>query len=166
MISWKLSAVSKSDAYWFIFFSRLLVLAAIFVLISAVMSRLVIARGESVPYTLFLSFPGSTPDLGDYVTGLISHPIIGDEPALLIKKVACDAGQFIALSGDVFECDGQPLGGFITETWDGKPLKPWSVSSEIPDGRAFIMGNHERSFDSRYFGLVDKQELTVVKALF
>jgi len=166
MISLKLSDISDQDAYWFVFFSRLLVLVALFVLISAVMSRFVIAKGESVPYTLFFSFPGERPALGDYVRVQVFSPILSNEPSLLTKQITCDSGQSIVLTGGVFECDGQPLCSFVTKTRDGRPLQPWLAAGEIPEGLAFIMGSHERSFDSRYLGLVEKKDMTVIRALF
>lgn len=144
---------------------KLMVLAALVIVVWGAMDRIVVSKGDSVPYTLFWSSPGKVAALGDYVNMTMAHPIIGDEPALLTKRVACDSGQTIAFTGEIFLCDGKRLGGYITRTWDGKPLQPWSHTMVIPEGKAFVMGEHPRSFDSRYLGLVDKSQLTVVRGL-
>jgi type IV secretory pathway protease TraF len=144
---------------------KVLVLAALVVVIWVAMSRIIVAKGESVPYTVFWVSPNAVAKLSDFVTLSVSHPVIGDEPVMLTKQIVCDEGQRIERTADAFICDGQRLGGFITRTWDDKALEPFEANVVIPPGQAFVMGTHPRSFDSRYFGLVDKATLVVVRPL-
>lgn len=48
----------------------------------------------------------------------------------------------------------------LTKTTEGQPLTPLSVSV-IPKDHFFVMGDHPRSFDSRYeeFGLISKDKI-------
>ena len=144
---------------------QILVLGAVSLAIAFGMDRVVLAHGESVPYTVFWKLPRSVPAKGDYVMLEISHPIIGPRPTKLTKQLVCDAGDLLQLKGDAFYCNGVRLGGFITRTWDDRPLTPFAYDGKIPEGQAFVMGTHPRSFDSRYFGLLDKSRLVRMKGL-
>ena len=146
-------------------FKRILVLGGVSLAIAFGMDRVVLAHGESVPITVFWKLPRSVPVKGDYVMLEISHPIVGPRPAKLTKQLVCDAGDLLQLKDDAFWCNSVRLGGFITRTWDDKPLTPFAYNGKIPDGQAFVMGSHPRSFDSRYFGLVDKSRLIRMKGL-
>lgn len=145
--------------------TKFVLLAALAYGIAFGMSRIVLAHGNSVPHTILWASPGMAIARGDYVKVTMHHPIIGPKPADLTKQVTCDEGDYLSLRGDAFYCNKSRLGGFITETWDGKPLTPFQFDGRIPDGKAFLMGSHPRSFDSRYFGLVDKSELTRLRAI-
>ncbi len=143
---------------------RLVVLAALIGIVWTGMDRIHVARGESVDKTLFWTAPGANPELGNYVTLLASHPIMGEGEALLTKLIVCDEGMTITVQDHTFFCDGQRLGGYLTQTWDGKPLTAWE-GGKVPVGSAFVMGTHPRSFDSRYFGPVEKRRMVVVRGL-
>lgn len=144
---------------------RVLVLAGIALAIAFGMDRVILAHGGSVPYTVFWKLPRSAAIKGDFVAVEIAHPIIGPKPALLTKQLVCDAGDWLELKDDAFYCNGVRLGGYITRTWDDHPLQPFVFDGRIPAGKCFVMGTHPRSFDSRYFGLVDKARLVRLMAL-
>lgn len=144
---------------------RLLVLAGIALAFAFGTEHVVLAHGESVPYTLFWKLPRSPARKGDFVMLEVTHPIIGPRPATLTKQLVCDSGDLLQLKDDAFWCNGIRLGGFITRTWDDHPLRPFAFDGLIPEGEGFVMGTHPRSFDSRYFGLVDKTRLIRLKAI-
>lgn len=144
---------------------RLLVLGGVSLAIAFGMDRVVLAHGESVPVTVFWKLPRSMPVKGDYVMLEVEHPIVGPRPTQLTKQLVCDAGDRLQLRDDAFWCNGVRLGGFITRTWDDKPLTPFAYDGKIPEGQAFVMGTHPRSFDSRYFGPVDKSRLVRLAGL-
>jgi type IV secretory pathway protease TraF len=139
---------------------RLVLLAAVSYAVTIIMGHLVIARGESVPLTLFWRLDSGPIHTGSYVTFEATHPIIGLHPARLTKLVVCDEGDQLAFHDDAFWCNGTRLGGYISRTWDDQPLEPFRFTGVIPAGQAFVMGVHPRSFDSRYFGWVAKSKLT------
>lgn len=143
---------------------RLVVLGVIVFAVMAGMDRIHLAKGDSVPNTLYWSMPGQRPVLGSFVTLSVSHPIIGEKPAALTKMVACDEGMTVRLVDHAFYCDDKRLGGYLTQTWDGKPLTLWP-GGVVPKGEAFLMGTHPRSFDSRYFGPKPKDSMVVVRGL-
>lgn len=138
---------------------RLLVLGGVSLAIGLGMDRVVLAHGESVPMTVFWRLPRSMPLKGDYVMLEVEHPVLGPEPIQLTKQLVCDAGDLLQLKDQGFWCNGIRLGGYVTRTGDDQPLTPFAYDGRIPQGRAFVMGTHPRSFDSRYFGLVEKSRL-------
>lgn len=132
---------------------------------SWVLDHLQIVRGESIHYSLVWQTTGVA-ERGDYVNLWVANPVIdpSGRRALLTKKVACAAGDTLRFDGMFFWCrsgDAPPrnLGGYVSSTWDGKPLQPFEFDGVIPPGEAFVIGEHPRSFDSRYFGLVQVADL-------
>ncbi len=146
---------------------RLGTLIVLVALVWWTMDHLVVVRGESIRYRLALIVGGEA-HKGDYVNLRVAHPIISatGEEVLLTKLVACVAGETLRFDGTQFWCGDVLLGAVIAKTWDGKPLTPFVWNGPIPEGKAFVMGEHPRSFDSRYFGLVETQRLTPVWGLF
>jgi signal peptidase I len=139
--------------------SRFVVLGFLVYSISIGMEHVLLAKGESVPFTVFWKIP-SRIQRGDYVTFQMSHSIIGPGTANLTKQVVCDEGDRLSFHDDAFWCNGERLGGYISRTWDDKPLRPFVFDGPVPAGEMFVMGSHPRSFDSRYFGFVRKDQAT------
>jgi type IV secretory pathway protease TraF len=135
--------------------SRFAVLGVLVYSISVGMAHVLLAHGESVPFTVFWRI-ASRIQRGDYVTFPMSHPIIGPGTANLTTQVVCDEGDRHAYHDDAFWCNGERHGGYISRTWDDKPLTPFQFDGPVPPGEMFVMGSHPRSFDSRYFGFVHK----------
>lgn len=122
-------------------------------------------RGDSIPVT-FAWISGGPIQRGDYVLFKAQSPVInGGQPTRLTKQVACVEGQSVAFEGDKFSCDGQLLGAVIRKTSDGRPVPVAEFNGVIPEGKVFVLGPHPRSFDSRYLGLLDRNELTRVEPI-
>lgn len=127
--------------------------------------RIEFIRGESIPYSIAW-IQGGPVHKGDYVVFETQHPIINQgRPAHLTKQVVCIAGQVVQYRDDHFYCDAADLGGVLHQTYSGTPIAVAHVDGPIPDGKVFVLGQHPRSFDSRYLGLIDISRLTVVRPL-
>lgn len=74
-----------------------------------------------------------------------------------IKRVGCDEEEELRRVDRDFFCGGEFLGHAKKQSQDGKPLAPCAFSGKIPVGQVFLVGDHPDSFDSRYFGLVEKR---------
>lgn len=145
--------------------TRLAILAGIIVAIDQVGDRLDWVRGDSVPVTLAW-IEGGRVNKGDYVLFETQHPIINEgRRSHLTKQVACVAGELLYFDGETFSCNGQALGGVVRATSDGRAIDVVTFNGTIPDGKVFVMGNHPRSFDSRYLGLLDVAQVTRVRPL-
>ena len=73
-----------------------------------------------------------------------------------IKRVGCDEGEVLRREGRDYYCGGEFLGHAKERSKKGEPMPHFQFSGMIPPGRAFLVGDHPDSFDSRYFGLVEK----------
>lgn len=85
-----------------------------------------------------------------------------DDPAkkiLFAKKIGCGPGQMITKDPQLsFYCDGAPLGQALTEDSKGNPLKMAAIEGPVPEGMYFMTGDHTRSYDSKYYGLISGEE--------
>lgn len=108
---------------------------------------------------------------GDYVVFLLDKKNISglplptelakDEDGIItaIKRIGCDEGEVLSRTGKdgrEFSCAGQFLGRAKEKTRKGGALWPAQIQGTIPPGMAFMVGDDKDSFDSRYFGLVNK----------
>lgn len=118
--------------------------------------RIVIVTTASIRYSVFFRSEEKI-ELYDYIVftnpSTFSKEHIG---RLVTKQIECVYPQKLTVDSDHrFYCDGSHLGTARTVTRAGKVLPVFMYEGQIPQGKAFVMGSHEDSFDSRYFGLVD-----------
>lgn len=127
---------------------------------------------ESVNYRLFLKrqmSPEETVKGNDFVSffhavpewtfGRLKHKgnIVSE-----IKTVACIPGQHLEVTNEgmpAYLCDGRLIGRAKTKSPSGRSLEPFHFSGTIPAGNYFVFGSHENSYDSRYYGFVQRTML-------
>ena len=147
--------------------SRLFLVFAAITVVALCESYTVLAGSQSIPYhVLFLlGGPGSK---GDYVNVEVPGAYIGrkDEHVTLSKRIGCVAGDTLTFKNRAHFCNGEFLGRVLDRTHDGRWLKPFVWNGPVPAGKVFIVGTHERSWDSRYFGFVDAAKTERLKPLF
>ena len=51
------------------------------------------------------------------------------------------------------------VGHTLAEDSERNPLPLFRFDGVIPEGKLFVVGHHPRSWDSRYFGFVDVEEV-------
>ncbi len=91
---------------------------------------------------------------GDYVFFPWSDPRLArGRELILVKRVACLPGERLLVGRGQAVCEGEVLGRLRTEP------PPVEFEGVIPEGKLFVMGDSEDSFDSRYFGLIDQSRL-------
>ena len=100
---------------------------------------------------------------GDYVlfryqglpTGLELH-----RSEDMMKIVGCDEGDRLTVDADKkFYCNGEYLIRAKDVSLKGEPLRHFFFNGPVPKGFMFVMGQHQDSYDSRYFGLVEKNRI-------
>jgi hypothetical protein len=108
--------------------------------------------------------PGEKFPRWSYVTFGLSHPHFKKgKKELLTKMVRCEAGETLKVTDQrEYFCNGQFLGRSFERDSKGVALPQFRYSGPIPPGKLFVMGQHERSFDGRYFGLIDEREVVKV----
>lgn len=75
------------------------------------------------------------------------------------KYVKCQGGQVLTTKNLSYYCDGVFLGKAKTTDMQGKKVENFIFNGTIPYNQFFVMGTHERSFDSRYWGFVNKKDI-------
>lgn len=119
-------------------------------------SKVVLVTTESIRYSLFLKASG-TIERNDYVTFVNPSDFSPEHVGRLVtKQVECIFPQRLMVdSSHRFFCDGIQIGSARVVTREGKTLPVFLFDGEVPLGKAFVMGSHEDSFDSRYFGFIN-----------
>lgn len=87
---------------------------------------------------------------------VVPESVVSGEDIQAIKRVGCDEGEMLNRKGRDFFCKEEFLGRAKEQSQNGEPLTPFLFSGRIPPGKVFLVGDHPDSFDSRYFGLVEK----------
>lgn len=100
---------------------------------------------------------------GDYVffedAGL-ARTVGKPEQPNIFKVIRCDAGDTLTVDAEKqFFCNGDFLGVAKDYSLKGEKMQYFAFNGKIPRGFMFVMGEHRDSFDSRYFGLVDKSRV-------
>lgn len=82
---------------------------------------------------------------------------------LFVKRIGCMPGQHLELVGDNFFCDKWYIGSILHKDLKGRDIGlRFNFNGTIPEGKYFALGDHERSFDSRYYGFVDESQISGV----
>ncbi|HAM52308.1 MAG TPA: hypothetical protein DCP92_17035 [Nitrospiraceae bacterium] len=98
---------------------------------------------------------------------------VKDEPRYgqpFVKKLGCAEGEQLESAGPEgrdFYCNGQYLGTAKHFSKTGKPLKTFQYKGVVPKGYLFAIGETRDSYDSKFWGFVNKQWIigTVAKII-
>lgn len=81
-------------------------------------------------------------------------------PEDVLKIVGCDEGDVLTVDSDrLFFCNGDYLARAKEVSLKGEPLRHFVFNGTIPRGYVFVMGQHRDSYDSRYFGFIEKKSI-------
>ncbi|MBI1919707.1 MAG: S26 family signal peptidase [Geobacter sp.] len=76
------------------------------------------------------------------------------------KIIRCDEGDNLYVdAGKSFYCNGEFLGSAKDYSRKGEKMQYFAFNGNIPKGFMFVMGEHRDSYDSRYFGFVEKSRV-------
>jgi conjugal transfer pilin signal peptidase TrbI len=78
----------------------------------------------------------------------------------IFKRIRCDEGDILTVdAAKRFFCNGAFLGVAKDYSRRGEKMQYFEFNGKIPKGSMFVMGEHRDSYDSRYFGFVDKSRV-------
>ena len=121
--------------------------------------KVFISQDVSLPYHLWVSLPYLKEPYVEFPV-YFDNPYFKKDRDYLIKRLACDEGHYLKVDKNKnYYCDGKYLGTAVDTDKDGNPVKNFVWDGPIPRGKCFVIGTHKRSYDSRYFGFVDKDKI-------
>ncbi|MBI5655532.1 MAG: S26 family signal peptidase [Geobacter sp.] len=100
---------------------------------------------------------------GDYV--LFRHKELSARMGIkksddVMKIIGCNEGDLLTVDVEKkFFCNGEYLVRAKDFSLKGEPLQHFTFNGPVPKGFMFVMGQHKDSYDSRYFGFVDKSRI-------
>lgn len=127
--------------------------------------KLLITTSASLPYRIWLR--GAVPEagalkIGSYLAYRRTHPWTDDaQPTLMVKSIGCLPGQAIRMDRGSFYCGANWLGEALREDSQGQALEPTNFQGVIPAGHFFMVGEHPRAWDSKYYGLIRYEEFEI-----
>jgi len=124
-------------------------------------------RTPSMPLGLYRLKHGAPVSRGTVVAFPIPHPVrklVLERRYLtgrdsLTKEVAALPGDEVCTAGNVLTINGRVFGPVQKSDSMGRPLPTFQFCGSIPEGAFFAASRHQRSFDSRVFGLVPLAEV-------
>jgi hypothetical protein len=136
------------------------------VCLSTVYDRLVLVTSRSVPYHFALKIGGQA-QRGDLVELTIQDKMIEHgHPQAVTKELKCEAGDVLSFDGKSHYCNGSKIDDInLTRTQDGQVINAFVWNGPVPAGKAYVLGDHPHSYDSRYFGFVDASGLHRLRGL-
>ena len=136
-----------------------------------------LAVGTALPYKISVTITPSltkrvfwinhNPDHvghGDYVLFAYRNEtianVLGKRSEDMMKIIGCDEGETLTVDENKsFYCNGEYLVKAKDRSLKGVPLPQFVYNGAIPAGFMFVMGQHRDSYDSRYFGLLEKSRV-------
>ena len=129
----------------------------------AIPGHLTITKTNSVEHNLFWEINRKTPQKGDYVRLPLFEPKVGCEPCSIVKRIGCLPGELLVNKGPKYYCNNEYLGQCET----GNNIEPFKFSGTVPPGMVFLVGDRDKSYDSRYFGFKQITDIeTVLHPIF
>ncbi len=74
----------------------------------------------------------------------------------VVKRVGCISGSHLTRKGRDYFCDDRMISRGLAD----KPL--FDYDGIIPDGKYFMIGDHQRSHDSKAVGFFDEKEIDAI----
>jgi conjugative transfer signal peptidase TraF len=130
--------------------------------------RLVWNASASVPIGLYRIEPDVPPRVGDMVavrpspalTRFMAERRYVEAGVVLVKPVTATAGATVCRTGLTVTLDGHGVARALANDRFGRPLPRWSGCLRLrPDQIFLIAPQTSASFDSRYFGAVDRAQI-------
>lgn len=84
---------------------------------------------------------------------------IKNEKIQYLKKIGCKEGMYLEVLNDSYFCNNELIGKALKYDGNNKPLTQFIYNGYIPKDNYFVIGTHELSYDSKYFGFISKDKV-------
>lgn len=129
--------------------------------------RLVWNASASAPTGLYIVSPGSVPGVGDMVIARVPwrfRQLAAERRYLplnvpLVKRVAASAGDEVCARGTAILVNGRRIADRQRTDRRGRSMPLWEGCVRLRGRQLFLLMNYSRSFDGRYFGLTEAEDV-------
>ncbi len=141
--------------------------ALIFTIINAFYQKIVINISDSHPGTIFWK-TDKNPVKDDYVYFDFQHSLLlNSTKQILSKQLICTVGDQLKVGEKFISCNNKKyLIKRNKKTDSGKNIEQFYYQGVVPKNQAIVWGSNLESFDSRYWGFVDYNQLYVMKIIW
>ncbi len=112
----------------------------------------------SLNHRIFFLTGSSEVKINDYVLFTGSNK----EPLPIIKRVSCVPGNLLEVLPPQVFCNKKRLGTLKTVFLNGTPAVPFIFNGIVPRESYFLMGDHKDSYDSRYLGFIQRNQIKAI----
>ena len=146
------------------FFS--LIALVIYLVINAILTNVVINISNSHSGTVFWK-SDIKPAKNDFVYFDFEHELLPKNLKVLSKKLVCLEGDDLIINDSFIACNDKKYAiKRNKKTGSGKPITQFYYHNIMPKGKAIVWGSNPESFDSRYWGFIDYNELHIMKKIW
>ncbi|MEA3373742.1 MAG: S26 family signal peptidase [Campylobacterota bacterium] len=123
----------------------------------------------SLPFTFLVT--NKTVDNTDLTKrAIVEFPLGFDSPykkykkdSMFAKQLACVPGDLLETKGLEYYCNDFLIATALTHDSKGKAITQYfNFNGVVPEGQYFARGIHSHSYDSRYWGFLEKKQITGV----
>ena len=129
--------------------------------------RLLWNASASAPIGLYIVSPGAVPDVGDMVIArlpwryrqlaAVRRYLPMNVP--LVKRVAASAGDEVCARGMAILVNGRWIADRQRTDLRGRSMPLWEGCTRLRGRQRFLLMNNNCSFDGRYFGLTEAEDV-------
>lgn len=84
---------------------------------------------------------------------------IQNDKVQYLKKIGCKEGDYLKVINDEFFCNGNFIGKARKYDSNLNIVEQFYFDGLIPQDKYFVIGTHDLSYDSKYFGFIDKSQI-------
>ncbi len=121
--------------------------------------RISVNTSGSLPFRVFLTLRGADISCGRESIGLFRLNVRNsywDYGAVFAKRFVGCPGDMLKTEGNEFYLNGEKIATAAGKDSKGVDVGNFKFNGEIPANSYFVLGDGERSYDSRYWGFVNK----------
>jgi len=128
--------------------------------------RIGVGFSQSLPFDFYLIKLGEMPRKNDYVAFIMDKPNPYYKPGIQFgKRVSGISGDVLTVKGRDYYINGMFVASAMTTDTKKRPVGQFLPTLDehgntvIPEGRFFVLTDHPMSYDSRYWGYLEKEKI-------
>jgi type IV secretory pathway protease TraF len=121
--------------------------------------RIDITQQESLPQKVWITYSDLSINSNYILFNPPKNKYMNNSDIKYLKKIVCKEGDFLKVKNRDYFCNEDYIG--TASYFDGKlkPIENFTFNGVVPKDKYFVAGEHILSYDSKYFGFIDKSQI-------